>query len=86
MSGAEAVAAGIPVVAFQIDGINEWLQDGVNGRIVERMNIDAYAAAMNEILTDDKVYNIYHKNAIKWRNMLDYQKQVSLLCDMYYSL
>ncbi len=86
MSGAEAVAAGIPVVAFQIDGIGEWLQDGINGRIVKQGDIGAYAAALNEILTDDNIYNSYHENAMKWRADLDYPGQVSSLCNMYLTL
>ena len=46
--GAESIARGVPVVAFKVGGVEEWLLDGVNGRLVEEGNVEAMAAAVAE--------------------------------------
>ena len=38
LSGAEAAAHGKPVVAFDVGGVREWLEDGVNGFLVPENN------------------------------------------------
>ncbi len=48
----EAQASGKPVVAFDIGGVNEALQDKKTGLLVDRGNIDALADALLKLLTD----------------------------------
>lgn len=48
----EALAAGKPVVAFDLEPFDEFLQDGVTGRLVEPGNPEALSAAVVEILDD----------------------------------
>jgi glycosyltransferase involved in cell wall biosynthesis len=48
----EAMACGTPVVSFNCPGgINEIIQEGVNGWIVENGNIDAMATKISEIIS-----------------------------------
>ena len=43
LSGAEALAHGIPVAAFDIGGVREWLTDGKSGFVVPEQDISALA-------------------------------------------
>lgn len=52
MVGPEAMRHGLPVVAFDVGGISEWLMDGVNGYLVPRMDRDRFAARVQELLRD----------------------------------
>jgi glycosyltransferase involved in cell wall biosynthesis len=50
--GIEAFAAGRPVVASATGGIEEWLEEGVNGLCVAPGDASALAAALDELLAD----------------------------------
>lgn len=46
----EAMHEGLPVIAFEAPGVNEYVIDGYNGRIVSRGNLNAWANAAKELL------------------------------------
>lgn len=48
----EAMAVGLPVVASEIDGPNEILKDGVNGRLVSNDDPDRLAEALGELIAE----------------------------------
>jgi glycosyltransferase involved in cell wall biosynthesis len=50
--GLEAMRHGLPVIAFDAGGIREWLIDGHNGRLVPWMDRAAFAARIEELLSD----------------------------------
>jgi glycosyltransferase involved in cell wall biosynthesis len=50
--GIEALARGVPVVAFDVGGVREWLTDGETGMVVPRGDVDALARAIETLLTD----------------------------------
>ena len=52
LSGAEALAHGVPVVAFDVGGVREWLEDGVSGFLVPEMNTDAFSEKLEELYKD----------------------------------
>ncbi|HVV02029.1 MAG TPA: glycosyltransferase, partial [Verrucomicrobiae bacterium] len=55
MVGPEAMRYGIPVVAFDVGGIPEWLLDGENGILVPWMDTRRYAAAIDRLLADESL-------------------------------
>ncbi len=55
MVGAEANSYGIPVVAFNIGGVSEWLRDERNGLLIPPKDIRAFSDAL-EILIEDPGY------------------------------
>jgi glycosyltransferase involved in cell wall biosynthesis len=48
----EAMAAGLPVVAFAIDGVRDVLTDGTEARLVAPGEVSALAAALGSLLPD----------------------------------
>jgi glycosyltransferase involved in cell wall biosynthesis len=50
--GIEALTNGRPVVAFNVGGIADWLQDGVNGYLGPPRDIARLAARLERLLTD----------------------------------
>ena len=62
LSGAEAAACGKPVVAFDVGGVREWLQDTVSGFIVPEKNTAAMAEKL-ELLGRDPALRTRMGNA-----------------------
>jgi len=50
--GLEAMAWGRPVVAFNVGGIPEWLEDGVCGRLAAPGDVRGLARAIEELIVD----------------------------------
>jgi len=50
--GPEAMARGLPVVAFRTGGVDEWLADGETGFAVPPRDIPAFASAVDQLLAD----------------------------------
>lgn len=48
--GVEALAHGRPVIAFDVGGIADWLEDGVNGILVAPRDVSGLANAIGELL------------------------------------
>lgn len=53
LAGLEALSAGLPVIATDVGGIREWLEDGKNGVIVPSGDVDALARSIDRLLLDD---------------------------------
>jgi glycosyltransferase involved in cell wall biosynthesis len=67
MVGLEAMHHGRPVVAFEVGGIPDWLQDGVTGLSVADRDIDAMARALERVLVDDALAARLGRQA--WENV-----------------
>lgn len=53
LSGLEALRHGLPVVAFDVGGVREWLEDGVNGLLAPWMDRAGFAGRVETLLRDD---------------------------------
>ena len=71
----EAMKAGVPVVATNVGGIREIVEDGHNGILVEPENPKQLADAITKVLEDEKLRENLIKNAkdttkkFSWRSM-----------------
>ena len=66
--GIEALSNGVPVVAFDVGGVREWLIDGENGFLIERKDVLAATNAIKTILNDQnmmKRMGVYGLDLIK---------------------
>ncbi len=52
LSGLEALRHGLPVVAFDVGGVREWLEDGVNGLLAPWMDRLGFARRVEALLND----------------------------------
>nr|WP_295106797.1 glycosyltransferase [uncultured Caulobacter sp.] len=59
----EAMSVGLPVVATEIDGPNEILKDGANGRLVPNDDPDRLAEALGELISDREAAKRYGEAA-----------------------
>ena len=50
--GPEAMTRGLPVVAFRVGGVDEWLRDGETGIAVPPRDTAGFAAAVDRLLAD----------------------------------
>ena len=51
----EAMAAGCPVVATNVQGVKEIVKDGVNGLLVEPGDVDGFASAVETLLNNQEL-------------------------------
>jgi lipoate-protein ligase A len=51
---AEAMTAGVPVVAVDAPGAREVVEDGVNGRLLAEDDVEAFAQALHQIASLDE--------------------------------
>lgn len=65
MVGIEAMARSRPVVAFDVGGIPDWLDDEVSGLLVPEADVDQLAAAMQRLLDDQKLAQTLGRQALQ---------------------
>jgi N-acetyl-alpha-D-glucosaminyl L-malate synthase BshA len=63
LAALEAMACGLPPVATRVGGVPELITDGVNGYLEEKGDIQAQAARVIALLTDDALYGRLSKAA-----------------------
>ena len=61
----EAMQSGCPVVASKIPGINEVIENGYNGELVEYGNVNGMVQSISRLLEKNEVRNRYIKNGYK---------------------
>lgn len=52
LAGVEALRHGVPVVAFDVGGVREWLDDGESGFVAPWMDRDGFAQRVDRLLGD----------------------------------
>ncbi len=63
MATAEAAAHGLPVLAYATGAIGDWIEDGVNGRLIELGKPEQFFQALRRLLTERHVLNQLRNNA-----------------------
>jgi glycosyltransferase involved in cell wall biosynthesis len=63
--GLEVMRYALPVVAFDAGGIKDWLEDGYNGYLVTWMDRNAYAARIDQLLSDKSLARQLGENGLQ---------------------
>jgi glycosyltransferase involved in cell wall biosynthesis len=63
MAAAEAVAHGLPVLAYATGAIGDWIEDGVNGVLIEVGQSEQFFQALRRLLTKRDTLNQLRHNA-----------------------
>ena len=61
----EAMASGKPAIAVDAGALSELCQDGVNGILCEKDNVDEIAEALELLLSDKKLQKKYSKGSLE---------------------
>lgn len=64
MTIVESLSLGVPVLTTDFEGVHEVMIHQHNGLITDK-NIDRYTASLNQLITDDNLYQHCQKNAAK---------------------
>ena len=79
----EAMSFGKPVVASQVGGISEVIENGVNGYTVDN-TAKAFADKIQYVLEDDYVYKFFSANTLhRFNESLTVDKMVKAYMDIY---
>lgn len=70
----EALAAGKPVVAFNVDGIPDLIKHGKNGLLAEPEDIEDLASKMQMLLEDDQMRERMGREALKMVKRYDWRE------------
>ncbi len=81
----EAMAAGLPVVAVRAYGVQDMVDDGING-ILTAPDIEEFAGAVCRLLTENKIYERFKTNALKKARSLSSTNMAKKLEGLYQEL
>jgi glycosyltransferase involved in cell wall biosynthesis len=81
--GVEALSIGRPVIASNIGGIPEWLEDGKSGYLVKPNNPNQIAKYVIKLLSDDNLLQTMSCNAHNSVKKFSIKKHINLLENKY---
>ncbi len=76
MAMVEALSCGLPVVVAEVGDINTVAKNGINALLVSSFTPEAFARAIEKLLTDEQLYSRLAQNALTIRQ--DYKQEYSL--------
>ncbi len=85
--GIEAMSYKKPVIAYDVGGISDWLEDGANGFLVERNNIDELAEKVKILyFNKEKAIQMGKEAEIKFKNLFTKDKHIESLLKIFNGL
>lgn len=82
----EAMAAGVPIVATNVDGIKEVVIDGVSGILVPPKNPEAIASAVTKIIESPHLASSLVNEGLQRSKLFDIKEHVTKIDNFYTNL
>ena len=79
----EAMAAGVPPVAFAVGGVPEVVEDGVQGMLIAPGDVDAMAEAVMRLLGDDALRARMGEEGRRRARAFTIERHVERICEIY---
>lgn len=79
----EAMASGKPAVAVDAGALSELCQDGVNGILCEKDDVDGIAEALDTLLSDEKLLETYGKASLEIAKTHDIEYTLTRFEEIY---
>ena len=74
----EAMAKGLPVIAFEYVGVHDIINDGVDGFVVPFGDVDAYVQKLKQLMTDKDLYERLSTSALSSVHKFDKEKVMKM--------
>ncbi|WP_225340693.1 glycosyltransferase [Lysinibacillus capsici] len=75
----EMMACGNTCVVNKFNGIDEFVIDGLNGKVVELGNVEQAKVALEELINNEKLRKTFSKNALKTAGEWNWDKSINKL-------
>lgn len=79
----EALSCGTPVVGSDVGGMQEVIQDGVNGLLLSEVTAETVASAWNDLLTKNGLLDGLTENAERSASRWDFRRTVDAIEDVF---
>jgi glycosyltransferase involved in cell wall biosynthesis len=84
---AESMASGVPVLASHCGGVPELVTEGVTGRLVPRLDLDALTNAMRDLLSDPvRLREMGRESRLRAERLLTWDRSAQRLERVYLDL
>lgn len=82
----EAQAAGVPVVARRASGVNEAVEVGQTGYLLDPGDEEAMVQSSLKLLSDERLYREFSDNAVEWAECFSVERMGEALEQVYSEL
>ena len=79
----EAMAAGLPLISANVNGIKDYTEDGVSGYCIDPTNVDAMVKAIKHMYDDETFRNNCASNNFKTAKTFDIRHTDEIMSDVY---
>jgi len=79
----EVMSEGIPVIASNIGGVPELVQEGYNGFLFPPGNVDSLTEIIKQVTNDNKTLNQLSRNSISTSQKFKLENQINIIQDIF---